>query len=238
MPTNCGAGLTEFAALMSGPHWRTTRRKWIERVGQGRGGWEVFICAGQSEIAACLKVCYTTNFFLPSTRKCICVRVNEWVAPFCISFFFLEHPCTVRSGGVVAALLEISAFLRSKAAADTFLITHTFVFCDPGLAAGLWQSVCCCQCSPTPYLSASIGITTLGTFICTPAGQQKAAAAPLLFTFNFFFLYLLSWNWHWPHIRIPCVSRCACGWFGQPIMLVCSAPALSLRPFLRGGGVV
>lgn len=109
----------------------------------------------------------------------------------------------MRSGGV-AALLEISAFLRSKAAAATFLITHTFVFCDHGCAAGLWQSVCCCQCSPTPGLSASIGITTLGTFICTPAGQQKAAAAPLLFTFNLFlcsfcFWYLLSWNWHWPH---------------------------------------
>jgi len=43
---------------------------------------------------------------------------------------------------VEAALLKISAFLRSKAAAATFLITHTFhfflFFGDPAPAAGLW----------------------------------------------------------------------------------------------------
>lgn len=83
---------------------------------------EVFICAGQSEIAACLKVCYALRFFLP-----LCVRASVCALRPCVSvsilYFFLAHACTPCD-----ALLKISAFLCSKAAAATFLITHTAHF--------------------------------------------------------------------------------------------------------------
>jgi len=91
---------------------------------------EVFICAGQSEIAACLKVCYALRFFLP-----LCVRASVCALRPCVSvsilYFFLAHactPCSALHGWVCDALLKISAFLRSKAAAATFLITHTAHF--------------------------------------------------------------------------------------------------------------
>lgn len=123
-PTNCGAELTAFAALMSGSYasrhlhrWRYTYKRthsWAtddvddaaekpttiaaKTTTSWRAGGEVFICARQSEIAACLKVCciFCTFLLLPlrasefAVVMCVSVRLCQFYAPF-LSFCSPSH---------------------------------------------------------------------------------------------------------------------------------------------------